>query len=133
MTIPEIFALHGESYFRNGERRVIGRLLAGGPQVLATGGGAYMNAETRTNIRNAGYSIWLKAELQVLLRRVMKRENRPLLKADDPAAVMRQLMDVRYPVYADADLTIESRDVPHEVIVEEIIATLARIASGQPA
>ena len=100
MTIPEIFALHGEDYFRNGERRVIERLLGGGPQVLATGGGAYMNLETRTNVRNAGYSIWLKAELPVLMRRVLKRENRPLLKSSDPEAVMRGLMDVRYPVYA---------------------------------
>ena len=129
MTIPEIFALHGEDYFRNGERRVIERLLGGGPQVLATGGGAYMNPETRTNVRNAGYSIWLKAELPVLMRRVLKRENRPLLKSSDPEAVMRGLMDVRYPVYAQADLTIASRDVPHEVIVSEVMAALAKAAN----
>jgi shikimate kinase len=124
-TIPEIFADHGEAYFRDGERRVIRRLLANGPQVLATGGGAYMNAETRATIRGAGIAIWLKAELDVLMRRVMKRDNRPLLKVDDPEAVMRNLIAVRYPVYAEAEITIESRDVPHEVIVDEIVATLA--------
>ena len=129
MTIPEIFSLHGEDYFRNGERRVIGRLLAGGPQVLATGGGAFMNAETRANIRQSGYSIWLKAELPVLMRRVLKRENRPLLKSADPEAVMRGLMEVRYPIYAEADLTVASRDVPHEVMVAEILAELVKVAA----
>ncbi len=128
MSIPEIFAQHGEAYFRNGERRVIERLLTGGPQVVATGGGAYMNEETRVNIRNGGYSIWLKAELPLLMRRVMKRDNRPLLKSPDPEATMRRLMDERYPVYAEADLTIESRDVPHEVIVTEVITSLAQKA-----
>ena len=130
MTIPEIFAQHGEPYFRNGERRVIARLLSGGPQVLATGGGAYMNAETPENIRCSGYTIWLKAELPILMRRVMKRENRPLLKAADPESVMRGFIEVRYPVYAQADLTIESRDVVHEVVVAEIMAALAKKAAG---
>ena len=130
MSIPEIFALHGEDYFRNGERRVIERLLNGGPQVLATGGGAFMSKVTRANIRNAGYSIWLKAELPVLMRRVMKRENRPLLKAADPEAVMRGLMQARYPIYAQADMTIASRDVPHEVIVSEVVAALTTAAGG---
>lgn len=124
-TIPEIFADHGEAYFRDGERRVIQRILQNGPQVLATGGGAYMNAETRATIRAAGIAIWLKAELPILMRRVLKRDNRPLLKVEDPEDVMRRLMLVRYPVYADADLIIESRDVPHEVIVDEILACLA--------
>jgi shikimate kinase len=133
MTIPEIFAEHGEDYFRAGERRVIARLLTAGPQVLATGGGAYMNPETRANIRKSGFAIWLKADLPVLMRRVMKRDNRPLLKTDDPEAVMRRLMDVRYPVYAMAELTIESRDVPHEVIVGEILAALARRATAETA
>lgn len=130
MSIPEIFAQHGEAYFRNGERRVIERLLASGPQVVATGGGAYMNDETRANIRAVGYSIWLKAELPLLMRRVMKRDNRPLLKSPDPEGTMRRLMDERYPVYAGADLMIESRDVPHEVIVAELIAALAKKARG---
>lgn len=124
-TIPEIFADHGETSFRDGERRVIKRLLQNGPQVLATGGGAYMNPETRAAIRSAGIAIWLRAELPVLMRRVMKRDNRPLLKVDDPEAVMRGLMDARYPVYAEADLVVESRDVPHEVIVDEIVGMLA--------
>jgi shikimate kinase len=127
-TIPEIFADHGEPFFRDGERRVIARLLKSGQLVLATGGGAYMNAETRGNIRAAGVSIWLKAELQVLMRRVMKRENRPLLKAADPEAVMRNFMAVRYPVYAEADFTVQTRDVPHDVMAAEVIETLYRHA-----
>ena len=124
-SIPEIFADHGEQHFRAGECKVIRRLLDGGPQVLATGGGAYMNAETRANIRNAGISIWLKADLPVLMRRVMRRENRPLLKAANPEEVMRGLIEVRYPVYAGADLTIESREVQHDVIVGEILGALS--------
>ena len=127
MTIPEIFSLYGEDYFRSGERRVIARLLQGGPQVLATGGGAYMNAETRTSVREQGFAIWLKAELPILMRRVLKRVNRPLLKSGNPEAVMRHLMAVRYPIYAEADLAVESRDVPHEVIVGEIIVALGGI------
>ena len=123
-TIPEIFADHGEACFRDGERRVIRRLLSSGPQVLATGGGAYMNPETRAAIRASGIAIWLKAELPVLMRRVMKRDNRPLLKVDDPEGVMRRLMETRYPVYAEADLLVESRDVPHDVIVDDILAML---------
>lgn len=124
-SISEIFADHGEAYFREGERKVIARLLAQGPQVLATGGGAFMNPETRAAIRVAGISVWLKAELPVLMRRVMRRDNRPLLKAPDPEAVMRGLMQARYPVYAEADIVIESREVPHETIVCEIIEALA--------
>ncbi|MEZ5855736.1 MAG: shikimate kinase [Hyphomicrobiaceae bacterium] len=123
-SIPEIFADHGETYFRDGERRVIRRLLDNGPQVLATGGGAYMNADTRATVRSKGIAIWLKAELDVLMRRVMKRDNRPLLKVDNPEAVMRELMEKRYPVYAEAEIVVESREVPHEVIVDEIIAVL---------
>jgi shikimate kinase len=125
-TIPEIFADHGEASFRDGERRVIQRLLQNGPQVLATGGGAYTNAETRAAIRSAGIAIWLRAELPVLMRRVMKRDNRPLLKVPDPEGVMRRLMETRYPIYAEADRVIESRDVPHDVIVDEIVAMLDR-------
>ncbi len=123
-SIPEIFADHGEAYFRDGERKVIKRLLGNGPQVLATGGGAFMNAETRAAIKADGISVWLRADLDVLMRRVAKRDNRPLLKADDPVAVMKSLMDQRYPVYAEADITVDSRDTTHEVIVGEIIAAL---------
>jgi shikimate kinase len=123
-SIPEIFDYHGETYFRDGERRVIARLLRGGPQVLATGGGAFMNEQTRDNIKTDGISIWLKAELAILMKRVMRRDNRPLLKTVDPEARMRDLMTARYPVYALADLTVESREVPHEEIVGHIIADL---------
>jgi shikimate kinase len=125
MSINDIFAEHGEAYFRDGERRVIARLLDGGPIVLATGGGAYMNEETRAEIAGKGMSIWLSAKLEILLERVSRRDTRPLLKTGDPREIMQALMDERYPVYAQADVTVESRDVPHEVIVEEIVERLA--------
>jgi shikimate kinase len=125
-TIVDIFAEHGEAYFREGERRVISRLLEGQGQVIATGGGAYMNPETRALIRARGISIWLKADLHVLMARVRKRANRPLLKTADPEAAMRSLMDARYPVYAEADVAVESRDVSHDVVVAEAISGLAR-------
>ena len=125
-SIEDMFAEHGEPYFREGERKVLARLMRSGPQVLATGGGAFMNAETRAAIAERGISVWLKAELPLLVRRVSKRNNRPLLKGSDPLTVMQNLMDVRYPVYAQADITVESRDVPHDVIVAEIIELLSR-------
>jgi shikimate kinase len=124
-SIPEIFSDHGEDYFREGERRVITRLLEDGAQVLATGGGAYMNSETRERIRDHGISIWLKADLDLLLKRVSKRNDRPLLQQDDPAKVLQRLMDTRYPVYATADVTVESRDVQHGQMVNEVIKALA--------
>lgn len=124
-TITEIFADHGEAYFRDGERRVIARLLASGPQVLATGGGALMHEETRATIRRTGISVWVKADLSVLVRRVSKRSNRPLFEGRDTETVMSELMQVRYPLFATADITVESRDIPHDVIVGEIIAALA--------
>jgi len=125
-SITEIFADHGEAFFRDREGKVIARLLAAGPQVLATGGGAFINPETRANIKKLGISIWLRAELPVLMRRVAKRDTRPLLQNPDPEAVMRNLMTARYPIYAEADLTIESRDVPHDTIVADIIDALKR-------
>jgi shikimate kinase len=125
MTIPDIFAIHGESDFRAGEARVIARLLEGGPQVLAAGGGAFMNADTRAVIAAKGVSVWLKAEFDVLMRRIKRRQDRPLLKTDDPGATLRALMDERYPVYALADVTVQSREVPHEKIVDEIVSGLA--------
>ena len=124
-SVSEIFAEHGENYFRQGERKVIARLLEGGPQVLATGGGAYMNAETRANIKARGLSVWLKAELKVLLKRVGRRDSRPLLAAGDSEKVMKKLMEERYPIYEEADVTVESRDVPHEMIVGAVIDALA--------
>jgi shikimate kinase len=125
MTIAEIFARDGESYFRSGEARVIARLLDQGPQVLATGGGAFMNGETRASISQKGISVWLKADFEVLMRRVKRRSaDRPMLQGD-PAERVRHLMDERYPVYAEADTLVMSRDVPHETIVNEIVAELA--------
>jgi shikimate kinase len=122
--ITDIFKDHGEPYFRDGERKVIARILNSGSQVLATGGGAFMSAETRDNIRQAAVSVWLKAELSLLLRRVLKRNNRPLLERN-PEGVMRSLVETRYPIYATADITVESRDLPHDVMVFEIIEALA--------
>src|SRR5262245_33646188 len=124
-TIKEIFADHGEPYFRDGERRVIARLLASGPQVLATGGGALLSDETRANIRRCGFSIWVKADVSLLVRRVMKRSSRPLFEGRDPEIVMKELMEARHPLYAMADMVVESREVPHEVIVGEISEALA--------
>lgn len=124
MLIPDIFTVHGEAYFRDGERRVIARLLQEGPIVLATGGGAFMNAQTRARIAEAGISIWLRAELGILMRRVRKRSNRPLLQSSDPEAVMRELMAVRHPVYGLAHLTVESREVSHDRVVADVLAAL---------
>jgi len=121
MTISEIFAVHGEPYFRDGEARVIARLLDGGPSVLATGGGAFMREETRNRIRDKGVSIWLDVEGDVILRRVKRRADRPLLQTADPAATIEKLIAERSPVYRLADLTIASRDVVHEKIVDECI------------
>ncbi len=128
MKIPEIFETHGEPYFRNGEARVIARLLTeSGPQVLATGGGAVMNEQTRAIIRINAVSVWLKAEFEVLMRRVKRRPNldRPMLKGD-PAERLQQLMRERESAYAEADVIVQSREVPHDTIVDEIIAALAR-------
>lgn len=125
MSIPEIFAAHGEGAFRDGERRVVARLLDSGPQVLATGGGAWINPETRERVREKGVAVWLKADLDVLMRRVRKRSNRPLLKTEDPEATMRALIEARYPVYALADITVMSLDAPHDAVVDEIITGLS--------
>jgi shikimate kinase len=124
MSIPDIFATHGEPDFRAGESRVIARLLEGGPQVLATGGGAFMNPDTRAAIGVKGVSVWLKAEIDVLMRRIKRRHDRPLLQTADPAATLRGLMDTRDPTYALADLTVQSREVPHDKIVDEIVLVL---------
>ncbi len=120
MTIPEIFAKHGESYFRSGEARVIARLLDDGPQVLATGGGAIMDQKTRDLIHIKGVTVWLKADLDVLLKRTKRRNDRPL------AEKIKDLLPLREPVYAQSDIVVQSRDEPHETIVEEIIAKLPK-------
>ena len=136
MSINEIFAQLGEGHFRDGERRVIARLLASGPQVLSTGGGAFMSEETRHHVKEAGVSVWLRAELPILMRRVMRRDNRPLLKTHNPEARMRELLEIRNPIYALADVSVESRDVTHDVIVDEILANLAHgplhLPDGEP-
>jgi shikimate kinase len=132
MTIPDIFSVRGEAEFRAGEARVIARLLETGPQVLSTGGGAFMNSNTRAAIAAKGISVWLNAEFDVLMRRIRRRHDRPLLKTEDPAATLRKLMAERYPVYALADLTVESRDVSHDKIVDEIVSAVAgRLESEQ--
>lgn len=126
MSISDIFACHGEAAFRSGEARVIARLLETGPQVLATGGGAFMNEGTRAAIKAKGVSVYLAAEFEVLMRRIAKRKTeRPMLQTDDPAQTLRQLLAQREPVYALADLTVHSQDEPHEAIVGEIVAALA--------
>src|SRR3984893_10090093 len=134
MTIPEIFAVEGEPYFWDVEGRVIGRLLEGGPVVLATGGGAFMREETRNRIRDKAVSIWLKADAEVIMKRVKRRADRPLLQTEDPVATVSRLLEAREPVYQSADLTIWSRDVPHDRIVDECIDALrVRLGGGTAA
>ncbi len=134
MTIEDMFAVHGEPYFREGEKRVIRRLLQGGPQVLSTGGGAVVSPPTRAAIAKGGISIWLDAPVDLLLQRVMRRDNRPLLKTDDPRAVLERLLSERRPYYAEANLKFESRDAPHEAVVDEILALLSSyLAAQEPA
>lgn len=129
-SISEIFADQGEAFFRDREHKVIHRLLLSGPQVLATGGGAFMHPDTRADIAKAGISIWLRAELPVLMRRVQKRDTRPLLKSGNPEMTMRRLMETRYPLYAEADLIVDSREEPHDLIVSEIVERLmARLSA----
>lgn len=124
LTIAEIFAHYGEAHFREGERRVVARLLANGPAVLATGGGAFMNEETRRECREHGVTVWLKADVPVLLERVRKKGNRPLLDDPDPEGVLRRLLREREPIYASADIVVASRDGPHQLLVAEIIGAL---------
>lgn len=130
MSIPEFFETHGEAAFREGERKVIARLLDEPRHVLATGGGAFMAPDTRRVIAEKGRSIWLRADLDVIYKRCMKRNNRPLLKTGDPKKTLQRLMDERYPVYAQADITIDSGDGPHEIVVDKIIAALAACESN---
>ncbi|GJD36180.1 shikimate kinase [Methylobacterium aerolatum] len=133
LTIPDIFAIYGEPSFRDGEERVITRLLRAGPLVLATGGGAYLRPATREHIRERGISVWLKADLDVLMRRVRKRGNRPLLQTEDPEATMRALMEVRHPVYAEADIVVMSRDVSQDRVVEDVMEALVSFLEPPPA
>ena len=124
MSIPDIFETHGEPHFRDGEARVIARLLDGGPAVIATGGGAFMREETRNRIGAKAVSLWLKADADIIMKRVKRRADRPLLQTADPAATVGRLIEEREPTYQRADLTIWSRDVPHERIVDECLDAL---------
>ena len=130
--IAEIFEQYGEAAFRDGERRVIARLLAEPPHVLATGGGAFMHPETRALIKEKAISVWLKADIEVLARRVSRKDNRPLLAGRDPADALNAQARERYPVYALADLAVETGDTPHLVAVDAILAALAQRAEAQP-
>jgi shikimate kinase/3-dehydroquinate synthase len=133
LTVPEIFERFGEPYFREGERKVIARLLNSGPQVLATGGGAFMNASTREAIAARGVSIWLKPDVEILLARVRKKSNRPLLQTADPEETLRRILEERSPTYALADITIESHEGPHESVVELALRRLADLVCNPPA
>jgi shikimate kinase len=128
MTIPELFEKYGEPEFRKLENRVIKRLLRTGPRVLSTGGGAFMNDDTRASIKAAGVSLWLDADLETLWERVIKRDNRPLLKTENPKKTLENLMIARYPTYAQAALSVKSRDVKKDVVAAEVISAVASLA-----
>ena len=130
-SIPEIFASLGEPAFREGERRVITRLLEDPPHVLATGGGAFITPETRALIKERSISVWLKADLEVLVRRVGRKDNRPLITGKDPLEVLTDLAAVRYPIYAEADVTVETGDTAHHVTVDQVIQALTAHLQGQ--
>ena len=129
--IADIFEIHGEPAFREGERRVVARLLKEPPHVLATGGGAFMDAETRERIRERGVSVWLRADIELLLSRVSRRDDRPLLKQGDKREILAALITERYPVYAEADIAVDSEDVPHDRMVDKIIAALNQHLRGR--
>lgn len=134
-SIPDIFASHGEAAFREGERRVIARLLDTPGLVLAAGGGAYMDETTRARVGEKAISVWLRADLEVLLERVSRRGNRPLLKRGDPREILSKLIEERYPVYADADTVVDGANVPPEVMVDRVVAALREYvqeAASQP-
>jgi shikimate kinase len=131
-TIEEIFDQYGEQAFRDGERRVIARLLEGDPRVVATGGGAFVNPETRENVRRRGISVWLKADVDVLLHRVSRRNNRPLLKNGDKRETLERLIDERYPAYAEADLTVESGNDSPDITVAKVIEALKTLDDARP-
>ena len=133
MTIAELFTAYGEEEFRSLETRVIKRLLKGGPRVVSTGGGAFVNDRTRWHIKRKGLSIWLKADLDVLWDRVNKRDTRPLLKTENPKGTLESLMKARYPIYAEADLTVLSRDVHKDVIARDVLAAIVRTSQESEA
>ncbi len=123
-SINDIFEAHGEAAFRDGERRVIARLLKAPPHVLATGGGAFLDADTRALVRVRGVSVWLRADIDTLVRRVARRRDRPLLQDGDPREILTRLMAARHPTYAEADIVVESSGAPHDRVVDKIVAAL---------
>jgi len=128
MTIPEIFEQRGEPEFRAGETRVIARVLKEEGVVLATGGGAFVHPDTRTLMKAEAVTVWLKAEADILFERVSRRSNRPLLKTANPRATLEKLIEDRYPIYAEADVTVISRDVPQDVVASDVVdAVLAHL------
>jgi len=129
-SISDLFARYGEPAFRTGERRVMCRLLDGPRAVIATGGGAFIDPETRALIAERGTSIWLRADLEVLYKRVIGRDHRPLLKAGDPRAILTDLMEKRHPIYAEADLVVESLDQPTDLTVHAVLQALAAHSPG---
>ena len=131
-TIPEIFEMHGEAAFRDGERKVIARLLQEGPQILATGGGAFMDPDTRAAIKASATSIWLRADVDLLVKRTSRRNTRPLLKTGDPREILAGLIEKRYPIYAEADVVVDSEDGPPEVTLGKVLDALAE-AGAVPA
>lgn len=131
MSVPDLFETYGEAEFRALEQRVIARLLKSGPQVVSTGGGAFMNQDTRRAVARCGVAVWLKADIDTLMERVAKRQNRPLLQGDDPRAVMEELMRQRYPIYAEAHVTVTTRDERKEVIAAEAIDAVACYLDGE--
>lgn len=130
MTIEDIFAAHGEADFRAGEVRVIARLLKDRDLVLGTGGGAFMNADTRALVKASAVSVWIKAEFELLFQRVQRRSNRPLLKTANPRQTLQELIDKRYPVYAEADVTVVSEDVPQDQVASAVIDALLAHLGG---
>lgn len=128
--IPDIFEIYGEAAFRDGERRVIKRILEGDPCILATGGGAFMNDQTRALIAETGTSLWLKADVEVLIKRTTGRKHRPLLNQGNPSEILRKLVEERYPVYAQADITVETRDEMQDATIKRVIATLDKLSTS---
>jgi shikimate kinase len=133
MTIPDIFAAHGEGDFRAGEARVIARLLRDPEVVLGTGGGAFINADTRALIKAEAVSVWIKADFELLFSRVSRRSNRPLLKTANPRETLQNLIEARYPIYAEADVTVTSRDVPQDQVASDIIGAILTLLGGNAA
>jgi len=132
LSVQEIFDRHGECEFRRGERRVIGRLLEEPPHVLATGGGAFIQGDTRALMRTKALTIWLRADFETLMRRVSRRDHRPLLKEDDPGLVMQRLMAARYPIYAQADIVVDTTNGPHGSAVRAVLTAVRAWMAAHP-